>query len=205
MTDDEYYQSIADAVPPSLNDERRRMAKAGDFEGLMRAFQAAMPMSWDTEDFFPLLQQAVKVAADADPAKFAQRNFSGMVGFTAYLGLRCQLTVERILAQSDRIGGYRVEDHWLRPGPTRDALEALQEFQSHLANMHHAQACTERIWSLARQRQDQECHGPDTQRPSATPVKRPANTARRRQAGKTRRPTFVARNGTTKSPKGGSS
>lgn len=196
----------AKAPRPSPNELYRGMAESGNFEGLFRAYHESMPTLFNIDAFFALLQRAVSVAARADPVGFSQRSYASMLEFTAYLGLRSQMVVERILTQVDHGCGTRAEDYWLRCGPHQDALVALREFQSHLANLLQAQAATARTWQLARQRQEPTSANGDLlpERPRKATRKRAATTARRRPIGKTvNRSKFVSLNGNGKAHRNG--
>jgi hypothetical protein len=189
------------AAGPSPNEFYGAMAEAGDFEGLFKAYHESMPVLYDVDLFFPLLQRAIDVAASEDPSRFSQRIFSGAISFMALLGLRAQMTAEKALARLDHGRGTRVEDYWLQEGPVRTVLNGLQEIQVQLANLLHAQASTARTWQLVKQRQLPSGAVKDlpAKRSNKVTRKRSVTRARRRSPAKPiRRTKFMSVNGNGK-------
>lgn len=150
-------QDIDDEAPPpgpSPREVRERWAAEGDVEALLDLIRQT---SWSMISVGEQLQNlatACRVAAKADPERFARLMFAEMVGINAFLTLRTQLYItNRVVGRGPRPCTPSLAD--ISPDVVDRLLPRLLEMQRGMAEILHAQASTARMWALARAKDSQ--------------------------------------------------
>jgi hypothetical protein len=128
----------------------RRMAAAGDVDGLWQVLTDTPWSLGDHAEIFRLLLRAIDVAVRADPARFSQGVFALMLGFGSYLMLRGQFYLGSLFGVHDPSQAAR----GMLPLPPQvlEWLPRLMQLQEHVAAIAESQARTARLWELAGRR-----------------------------------------------------